>query len=791
MDSTIAEKHRGTPSALWCLLSPCLSTANESLLKRSDARRGRQTSSNEEVKENHGALIKPSLGLKWLAQDSPSHLSDGFDITTGPVPEDGALEVEKNVFKSKAKTHLLRRFMAKLRSFPRQHSDDRAGFRRSPATMVERTSTNLGTLLQQVSSTISSTFISKYGNVGLSIGVLKDGEQAFLNFGQGTISGPPPSNETVYLISSMTKPIVALALFILINDKGNDIDINTPVSDILGQLKTSKANFLHHANRELKISDLIDLRSEFHKGTNLWESPNGHVPWQTIDPIMALLCNMPNNEGFGIEDSFVNDRNYVNECFSLLGSIIEKITNEPGPKFMRERIFGPLGMKNTFVGIDDVARRKSPGRFADSHSAMVGETLISLQNFATTRTPSYSEIEDYVTSSSFVPPQPVRVNPSEASNGTETLGSTPLAVAAGIMSTTTDILVFSKKLMEVYNSPKGRVHGGELERGMASMLDYVQVLPETYTYAAGWNRVLLPWDPRVLDPKPRWPGADGDNVRRLEVAIKERCKDRSQSSSDTQGYCQQAWPFFRQDNSSKTVQNSSSPPDDLALYHGGNMVGANSFWFLVPGQNIAVVALCNTRGFFLDAANLSCMVLADALYYQTKSQTTLSPSQMTKRISAMLSKSKVLAQRIAASYIFELVKYEDTLAKNFPNKADNQTYAAACVGKYQFCKGIFAAVSAGQTGTLEFQLYGEGFRYPLRVRKSEGAGAGLAMTFAMPMSELTPTGIGGSNRLEVEDFVIVFDGEDEEGRFKWFTWNFARAKSVRGRPPPVFSFERV
>ncbi|KAM7208336.1 Beta-lactamase/transpeptidase-like protein [Naviculisporaceae sp. PSN 640] len=654
---------------------------------------------------------------------------------------------------------------------------------------------NLDILLQQVSRTISDTFLSRYGNLGLSIGILKDGEQAFLNVGQAKIDGPLSSNETVYLISSMTKPIIALALFILVNDKDNTIDLDTPVSDILGQLKTSKANFLHHANREMKISDLIDLRSEFHKGTNLWESPNRHVPWQTIDPIMALLCNMPRNEGFETEASFVNDRNYVNECFCLLGSIIEKVTHEPWTKFMRERIFEPLGMKNTSVGIDEATKKENPSRFADFHSARLGETLTSLKTFTKTRTPSYSQVEDYVSSDFFVSPRPVRIQSPETSIDTETLGSTPLAAAAGIMSTTADILIFSRKLIDVHNRLNGTVHGSEIERGMASMLDYVQALPQTYTYAAGWNRVLLPWDPRVLDPKPRWPGADGDNCRRLETAMKERCKDWLQSSFDTQQYCQQAWPFFLKATAKEAGH--FCPPADLALYHGGNMVGANSFWFFIPSQNIAVVVLCNTRGFFLDAANFSCMVLADALFHQAKSRTTPTPAQMTSHVNAILSKCKVLAQRIAASYLWELVKYEDKLSRDFPTLADNETYAAACVGTYQFCEGIFAVISAGPDETLEFQLYGKGFRYPLRVRQgtsassAEDVGGRLAMAFAMPMSELTPTGVGGSNRLDVEDFVIVFEGKDEEGRFKRFAWNFARAKSVNGRPPPLFSFERV
>ncbi|KAM7220446.1 Beta-lactamase/transpeptidase-like protein [Rhypophila decipiens] len=658
--------------------------------------------------------------------------------------------------------------------------------------MVGGSAATLSSLLQEVSFALSDTLLSQYGNVGMSITVSKDGEQAFLNLGQTGIGGIPPSNETVYLISSMTKPIVALSVFILVNDKRNNISISTPVSSILGQLKHNNTSFLHHANRELRLSDLLNLRSEFHKGTNLWESPNGHVPWQTVDQIMSFLCRMPSNKAFASEASFVNERNYVNECFCLAAAIIEKATNMPWARFVQDKIFESLGMKRTSVGIDEASRRKNPSAFASFHSCRVEATVAALRSATGSRTPSYAQIEEYVESSSFITPQPVEVNPSESSSykTAETIKSSPLAAAAGIMSTTDDLLKFSSKLLQVYSSlPQGAAsHHDEVERGMAALLKYIRALPDTYTYAAGWNRVLLPWDPTILDPKPRWPGADGDNVRRLQATMKERCRDKSTTTTDTRQSCQTAWPFFRNDDKLK----SSGMAPDLALYHGGNMVGANSFWFLIPRQNVAVVVLCNTRGFFLDAANLACMVLADALFFGNTHH------QMKTRLHDMIPRAKIIAQRVAANYLWELVKYEEKLSTMFPDEADNDTYAAACVGRYQFCEGIFATVSEGNEGVLVFQLYGKGFEYPLRVNKrtcSDGRHETdedtLVMTFAMPMSELTPTGVGGSNRLDVEAFVVVFGGRDQKGMFGQFAWNFARVKGVDGSPPPEFVFKRV
>ncbi|KAK3946476.1 hypothetical protein QBC32DRAFT_358003 [Pseudoneurospora amorphoporcata] len=56
------------------------------------------------------------------------------------------------------------------------------------------------------------------------------------------------------------------------------------------------------------------------------------------------------------------------------------------------------------------------------------------------------------------------------------------------------------------------------------------------------------------------------------------------------------------------------------------------------------------------------------------------------------------------------------------------------------------------------------------------------MTFAQPMAELIPTGVGGTNRLKVEDFVVVFK-RAKTGSIEWegFEWNFARDKTLRER----------
>lgn len=67
---------------------------------------------------------------------------------------------------------------------------------------------------------------------------------------------------------------------------------------------------------------------------------------QNKDVLQWLIEKKNQIQGIGIPDrSFV----YCNTNYALLALVIEKVTGEPFPEYMQKNIFGPLGLKNTFV----------------------------------------------------------------------------------------------------------------------------------------------------------------------------------------------------------------------------------------------------------------------------------------------------------------------------------------------------------------------------------------------------------------------------------------------------------
>ncbi|KXX83065.1 Beta-lactamase [Madurella mycetomatis] len=608
-----------------------------------------------------------------------------------------------------------------------------------------------------------------------------------------------------FSISELETPIA-----VLVNDHRYNVRFDTPVKELLPYL--DRQLFLRHALRELTVADLLDHQSEFLRTTNLWESPVGEIPWQSIEPIVSLLRHLPLSDKYVDSADFRHGRNYSNECFALAAAIIEKKTGLCWGRFVTERVLKPLGMQRTYVG---VAAEQPKTNYAGSYSVRVGGLLEGLR-CGNGQYPglSYQAIHKYFSGEPPVP-ELVEVAPSQVSAAAVTYEQTPIGAAAGMMSTASDLLKFYETFLEMYNvhHQGGRTSQelSEIELAMLTLQDYIsnKAADPAWAYAGGWqvnsnsfirathplrNITHLPWDPMSTSPKVRWPGADGDNARRLERAMTEGLGLDPVSAG-------QAWAFFQQDHSLPRSGPYLSPPaQTLALYHGGNMTGATSFCLLHPATQTAVVVLCNTRGFLLDAANLVGMLLADCLISSSVLKTQAQdcspesasaersqPAQDDEHIRRKCDAARQIGQHIRAGYLYDVLRYEMALQEGYhpPEWTDADRYGG-CVGRYRLCEGVWAVVGVFAEGNgggdvegkaLRFWMYERGFKYPLRVKKGSPEGNDgdrITMTFAMPMDELIPLGVGGNNRLAVEDFVLVFRNRDGKGRFGEFAWNFDR-----------------
>lgn len=137
-------------------------------------------------------------------------------------------------------------------------------------------------------------------------------------------------------IASVSKVITATAILKLINAKR--IDLNQKVNTILKEFPYSDVTIktlLNHRSGMRNYAYFTD------RDKNVWDRHN-ILTNQDILTIMAT-------KDIGLEFKTDTRFSYCNTNYAILALIIEKTTKLPYKEAMRQIIFEPLGMKNTYV----------------------------------------------------------------------------------------------------------------------------------------------------------------------------------------------------------------------------------------------------------------------------------------------------------------------------------------------------------------------------------------------------------------------------------------------------------
>ncbi|MDQ6783917.1 MAG: beta-lactamase family protein [Actinomycetota bacterium] len=179
-----------------------------------------------------------------------------------------------------------------------------------------------------------------------------------LDFGDAT----PMPQDAVFRIASLTKPIIAAAVMILVDD--GTLRLGAPVDDLIPELANrrvltsldAKIDDTVPARRPITVEDLLTFRLGFGcimappdtypiqtAVENLHLATLG-PPWpptpHTPDEWMARLATLPLMEQPG-------ERWRYNSGAHILGVLVARAAGKPLEAFLRERLFDPLGMPDT------------------------------------------------------------------------------------------------------------------------------------------------------------------------------------------------------------------------------------------------------------------------------------------------------------------------------------------------------------------------------------------------------------------------------------------------------------
>ena len=190
---------------------------------------------------------------------------------------------------------------------------------------------------------------------GLAVTVVKDGEIIFTKgYGTSTLGEDKPVDEhTLFVCASTTKAFVAAGLAMLVDE---------------GKLKWDDRviNFLPdfqlydpYITREITVRDLLTHRTGLGNTDYLWA-------WMQISSDSALYKMRDVKPDYSLRSSFI----YQNLMYLAAGKVIEEVSGKSWGSFLKERIYNPLGMNETFATYEMVKEIENK---ADAHFPFEGE----------------------------------------------------------------------------------------------------------------------------------------------------------------------------------------------------------------------------------------------------------------------------------------------------------------------------------------------------------------------------------------------------------------------------------
>ena len=206
---------------------------------------------------------------------------------------------------------------------------------------------------------ILQTYVSN-GSVPGAVGLVARGDRVEVQAaGSANAEGTSPmARDSIFRIASITKPITAAAVMMLVED--GRIALDEPVGHWLPELASpavvrtpaGPAGDVVPAVRPITVADLLTFRAGYGfppdfslpvVGLLFSELKQGPPQPQLVaapDEWMAALSRIPLLHQPG-------EAWLYNTCSDILGVLIARVSGRPLPGFLAERLFEPLGMADT------------------------------------------------------------------------------------------------------------------------------------------------------------------------------------------------------------------------------------------------------------------------------------------------------------------------------------------------------------------------------------------------------------------------------------------------------------
>ena len=195
----------------------------------------------------------------------------------------------------------------------------------------------------------------------------------------------PMQRDTIFRVASLTKPVAATAALILIEECRLQLD--EPLDRLLPELADRRVlsrldaplDDTVAAKRPLTVRDLLTMRMGI---GYLMDSPGDH-PIEEAARAQGLLLGPPRPQAPPAPDAWMRgigtlplmrqpgDAWMYDVAMDVLGVLIARAADQPLERFLRERIFEPLGMTDTGFHVPSAQHHRLPACYDTRDDALV------------------------------------------------------------------------------------------------------------------------------------------------------------------------------------------------------------------------------------------------------------------------------------------------------------------------------------------------------------------------------------------------------------------------------------
>jgi CubicO group peptidase (beta-lactamase class C family) len=201
------------------------------------------------------------------------------------------------------------------------------------------TSNKLATPMDNIIELVARPYIQKLNTVGLSIGILKDGNITTYNYGETTRGNDQlPTQNTIFEIGSITKTFTATLLAYYVNE--GKVKLTDPITKYLPDSVAANPVL-----QQITLQSLSNHTSGLDRvpGNLNFNNTDAANPYKTynLQQLFAYLktCKLNNKPS--------EQYDYSNLGVGLLGTILSKLSGQTFEQMVKDIICRPLGMQST------------------------------------------------------------------------------------------------------------------------------------------------------------------------------------------------------------------------------------------------------------------------------------------------------------------------------------------------------------------------------------------------------------------------------------------------------------